>query len=151
MRSLGLDVGTKTIGVAVSDELGITVHGVTTIKRAGVRRDMAELRKIIEELKPDRIVLGVPYLSSGALNNRGERIVDFGERVESEFGIPVVHWDESFSTVEAERFLIEADVSRKKRRKVVDKMAALVILREYLESAKAGEGGGREGGKARND
>ncbi len=137
MRVLALDVGTKTIGVAVSDELGIIAHGVCTIRRAGREKDIGELRKVIERYSPERIVLGVPYLSDGRLSKRGERIVEFGALVERELGIPVVHWDESFTTSRAKGYLLEAGVGRAKSKRVIDKMAAVVILREYLESLRA--------------
>ncbi len=129
-----MDVGTKTIGVAVSDELGITANGVTTIRRKNIEYDLSELGRIIEIYSPSELLVGVPYRSDGTLSKRGEVIVEFAGKLKEKFGLPVKYWDESFSTSNAERFLIDADLSRKKRKKVIDKMAAVYILSEYLES-----------------
>jgi putative Holliday junction resolvase len=134
MRILALDVGTKTIGIAVSDELGIAAHGVTTIRRTEFKRDLEALSKIIDEYKPSEILVGVPYKSDGRVGNRGEGIMKFGEEIKKTFSISVEFWDESFSTVSAEKMLLEADLSRRKRKKIIDKMAAVFILEEYLES-----------------
>lgn len=134
MRTLALDVGTKTIGVAVSDELGITANGITTIRRKNLKSDLSELSAILEEYKPGEIVVGVPYLMDGSVNERGEQILKFSDKIAEAFSLPVIHWDESFSTVHAEEKLIEADMSRKKRKKIIDKIAAVFILQEYLES-----------------
>ena len=116
---LALDAGTKTIGVAVSDELGITANGITTIQRKNLKSDLSELSAIIEEYKPGEIVVGVPYLMDGSVNERGEQILKFSDKIAEAFSLPVIHWDESFSTVHAEEKLIEADMSRKKRKKVI--------------------------------
>ncbi len=133
-RTLALDVGSKTIGVAVSDLLGITANGVTTIMRKDMEHDTAELGKIIAEYEPGELLVGLPMRGDGGMTRRGEEIKKFASRVLEKFGIPISFWDESYSTKNAERFLIEADVSRKKRKKVIDKMAAVYILVEYLET-----------------
>lgn len=134
MRILALDVGTRTIGVAVSDELGITANGVATIRRKDIEYDKAELGKIIERYAPTEIVVGIPYRSDGGVGKRGQEIMKFADILKGAFDLPVIYWDESFSTADAERFLISADVGRKKRKQVIDKMAAVYILAEYLES-----------------
>lgn len=134
MRILALDVGTRTIGVAVSDELGITANGVATIRRKDIEYDKAELGKIIERYAPTEILVGIPYRSDGGVGKRGQEIMKFADILKGAFDLPVVYWDESFSTADAERFLISADVGRKKRKQVIDKMAAVYILAEYLES-----------------
>jgi putative Holliday junction resolvase len=134
MRILALDVGTKTIGVAVSDDLGITANGVATIRRRDIEHDKAELGRIIERYCPAELLVGIPYRSDGSVGKRGEEIMKFAGVLKEAFSIPVIYWDESFSTADAERFLIGADVGRKKRKKVIDKMAAVYILAEYLES-----------------
>lgn len=139
-RTLCLDVGTRTIGVAVSDELGITANGVGTIRRENEARDMEKLKRIAEEYRPSRLVVGLPYNRDGSLGERGRGIKRFSKRVERSLGIEVGYWDESFSTRTAEDTLIRAGVGRKKRRTVVDKIAAAVILEEYL----LGASGGRE-------
>ncbi len=133
MRILALDVGRKTIGVAVSDELGIAAHGVTTIKRTELKRDIEALRKIINQYSPSEILVGVPYNIDGTVGRRGQDILKFAEKIKKTFSLPVEFWDESFSTVDAEKILLEADLSRRKRKKVIDKMAAVFILEGYLE------------------
>ena len=134
MRTLALDVGTKTIGVAVSDELGITANGITTIKRKGLKQDLNELDEIVKEYRPGEILVGLPYQTDGSLSERGQQILSFAEKIREAFSLPIEFWDESFSTVHAEEKLIEANMSRKKRKKVIDKIAAVFILQEYLES-----------------
>ena len=134
MRTLALDVGTKTIGVAVSDELGITANGVTTIKRKNLKQDLDKLDILIKEYQPGEILVGVPYQMDGSVGERGGQILKFSDKIREAFSLPVVFWDESFSTVNAEEKLLQADLSRKKRKKVIDKMAAVFILQEYLES-----------------
>ncbi|MEK6224152.1 MAG: Holliday junction resolvase RuvX [Candidatus Dadabacteria bacterium] len=134
MRTLALDVGTKTIGIAVSDELGITANGITTIRRKSLKDDLNELGILVKEYKPGEILVGVPYQMDGSVSKRGEQILKFADKIKSTFALPVVFWDESYSTVHAEEKLIEANMSRKKRKKVIDKVAAVFILQEYLES-----------------
>lgn len=134
MRILALDVGTKTIGVAASDELRIAAHGVTTIKRTELERDLEALSKIIDEYNPSEILVGISYKDDCTLSKRGEEILKFAEEIKKMFSIPVELWDESFSTVRAEEILLEADLSRKKRKKVIDKVAAVFMLEGYLES-----------------
>ncbi len=134
MRTLALDVGTKTIGVAVSDELGIAASGITTIQRKSIEQDLCELNILLQEYKPREILVGVPYNMEGGVSKRGDQILRFADKIRAEFSLPVVFWDESFSTVNAEEKLIQSGLSRKKRKKVIDKMAAVFILQEYLES-----------------
>jgi putative holliday junction resolvase len=136
MRVLGLDLGTKTLGVAVSDELGWTAQGLETIKideeqgQYGLKR----LRELIEEYHVKAIVLGFPKNMNGTVGPRGEASQQFAEILKQEFGLPVILWDERLSTMAAERMLIAADVSRRKRKQVIDKMAAVMILQSYLDS-----------------
>ncbi len=134
MKTIALDVGTKTIGVAVSDDLGITANGLDVIRRKDEKSDMDSLGVFVKEHKPERIVVGIPLNADGSLGKRGLDIKRFSESVGGYFGIETVLWDESFSTVEAEKVMIKADMGRKRRKKVVDKIAAVVILREYLDS-----------------
>ncbi len=133
-RTISLDIGTKTIGVAVSDELGITANGVCTISRENEKKDLAQLRDITERYSPCEILVGLPYNHDGSLGNRAKGIRKFSERIRDSLGLPVVYWDESFSTKTAEQTLIEAGMGRKKRKTIIDKMAATVILEEYLLS-----------------
>ena len=134
MRIMALDMGTKTIGVAVSDEFEITANGVTTIKRKNVDYDLDSLDKLFQQYNPQKLVVGVPYNIDGTISKRGKSIIDFCNLISERFGLKIEYWDESFSTVNAEKVLIEADMSRKKRKKVIDKLAAVVILQEYLDS-----------------
>lgn len=135
MRILGLDVGSKTIGVAVSDALKLTAQGLTTI--IWDEHDMSsaddELLSIIQEHEISEIVIGLPKHMNGSLGERGEISQIYARRLEREFSLPVHLLDERLTTVEAERILIEGDVSRKKRKEVIDKMAAVIILQNYLE------------------
>ena len=133
-RTISLDIGTKTIGVAVSDELGITANGVCTISRENEKKDLARLRDIIERYSPREILVGIPYGQDGSLGSRAKGIKKFSERIRDSLGLPVKYWDESFSTKTAEQALIEAGMGRRKRKTVIDKMAATVILQEYLLS-----------------
>ncbi len=134
MKTLALDVGTKTIGVAASDELGITSNGIGVIKRKDEKSDLESLAILIEEHKPGRIVVGIPFNADGSLGERAVRIKQFSEKLRDFSGVETALWDESFSTVSAEKTLIGGGMGRKKRKKVVDKLAAVVILREYLDS-----------------
>ncbi|MCY3826006.1 MAG: Holliday junction resolvase RuvX [Candidatus Dadabacteria bacterium] len=139
-RTVSLDIGTKTIGVAVSDELGITANGVCTISRENEKKDLAQLRDIIEQYSPSEILVGIPCNQDGSLGNRAKGIRKFSERIRDSLGLSVKYWDESFSTRTAEQTLIEAGMGRKKRKTVIDKMAATVILQEYLLSRDQGSG-----------
>lgn len=133
MRILGLDVGDKTIGIAVSDEMGWTAQGVKTIRRKNEQYDLDELRKVIEEYNATQLVIGLPKNMNGTIGPRGELCQQFAQLLHSTFQLPVAMEDERLSTVSAERMLIQADVSRKKRKEVIDKMAAVIILQTYLD------------------
>ncbi|MFG6114234.1 Holliday junction resolvase RuvX [Halobacillus sp. MO56] len=136
MKTMGLDVGEKTIGVAVSDGLGWTAQGITTLKWTEPDFDTAHeaLKKLIEEHDVSKMVIGLPKNMNGTVGPRGEASKDFGIKIEEAFEIPVVFWDERLTTMAAERVLLNADVSRKKRKKVIDKMAASIILQSYLDA-----------------
>jgi putative Holliday junction resolvase len=133
MRILGLDFGTKTIGVAVSDETGLIGQGVGTIKRTNLQQDLRELQKKIEQYHVEKIVIGLPKNMDGSLGNSAQLVFDFIEKLKKTFSIQVDTWDERLSTVEAERVLLDADMSRNKRKKVIDKVAATIILQGYLD------------------
>ncbi|MGO4887378.1 Holliday junction resolvase RuvX [Anaerobacillus sp. MEB173] len=136
MRVLGLDVGTKTVGIAVSDELGWTAQGVETLKRDPDNPDdiWEQLKRIVQEYQVDSFVVGLPKNMNGTIGPSGEACQDFAKELEQRFQLPTVLWDERLTTMAAERMLISADVSRKKRKKVIDKMAAVMILQGYLDS-----------------
>ncbi|WP_297135738.1 Holliday junction resolvase RuvX [Terrisporobacter sp.] len=132
-RIMGLDIGDKTIGVAVSDLMGLTAQGVTTIKRVGKKKDIEEIKKIIAERQVNKIVSGLPKNMNGTVGPQGEKVQKFCELLEAETNLPIEFWDERLSTVAAERSLIEGDVSRQKRKKVIDMLAAVIILQGYLD------------------
>lgn len=136
MRILGLDVGTKTIGVAVSDAMGWTAQGIETIKIDEEKNDLGfdRIEELVKTNEVTTIVVGLPKNMNGSIGERGEACQHFGELLQEKLNIKVVMWDERLSTMAAERLLISADVSRKKRKKVIDKMAAVVILQGYLDS-----------------
>ncbi len=118
MRILGLDIGSKTIGVAVSDPLGWTAQGVTTIKRVGKKKDIEEIKKIISERQVNKIVSGLPKNMNGTIGPSGEIAMAFGKLLEEEFQIEIKFWDERLTTVAAHKAMLEADLSRNKRKKM---------------------------------
>ena len=136
MRILALDAGEKRIGVAVSDPLGIIAQGVTVIMRKGPETDLNEIEKIVGEYKAESVVVGMPINMDGTKGRSAEKVNEFVETLKGRLSIPVYTYDERLSTKESEKFLISADVSRKKRKSVIDKMAAQLILESYLERLK---------------
>lgn len=132
-RIMGLDIGDKTIGVSVSDLMGITAQPIKTIKRVSKKKDIEELKNIIKEKEVTKIVSGLPKNMNGTLGPQGEKVIKFCELLESETNIKIDYWDERLSTVYAEKSLIEGDISRSKRKKVVDMLAAVIILQGYLD------------------
>ena len=134
MRIFGLYVGSKTIGVAVSDELNLIAQGVTTLKRKGKRLDIKELLRMIEEFKVEKVVVGLPKNMNGSLGPSAKMVLSLVEELKKFVDLPIITWDERLSTVAAQKALLEADVSRKKRKQVIDKVAALLILQGYLDS-----------------
>jgi putative Holliday junction resolvase len=145
---MGLDVGEKTIGIAVSDELGIGANPLTVVSRTGsVKREIAEVCRIAEEYKVGRIVVGMPLMLNGTAGIQAAKATVFAEALQRRSKIPVIMWDERLSTAEVERMLIASDQSRAKRKKVIDKLAAAVILQSYLDRQRSGasEQGGSDG------
>ncbi len=132
---MGLDYGERTIGVAVSDALRLTAQGITTIRRS--RTELEELEDIIASYEVSEVVLGYPKNMNGTVGPRAQLTEAFAQVLRERFGLPVEFWDERLSTVAAQRSLLEADVSRAKRKKVIDKMAAVVILQGYLDRLQA--------------
>ncbi|NBJ64164.1 Holliday junction resolvase RuvX [bacterium c-19] len=135
MRILGLDLGSVTCGVSVSDALGMIARAYKTVRFAEEDYDSAyeQITSIMEELQVHKVVLGLPKHMNGDVGIRGEISIAFKERLE-QTGVEVVLWDERLTTVAAEKILIAADVSRKKRKKVIDQMASVQILQSYLDS-----------------
>jgi len=134
---MGLDFGEKRIGVAISDPSGLIAQGIDVIQRKDPERDILRLREIIDSYGVERIVIGMPKNMNGTLGRKAEEVQEFMELLKDEFDIPLMTWDERLSTRQAERVLIEADMSRAKRKKVIDRMAAVVILQSYLDSRSA--------------
>lgn len=136
---MGLDVGTKTVGVAVSDLLGLTGQAVTTVRRTNLKNDFAELKRLCEEYEVTRVVVGLPLNMDGSEGPRAEASRAFGTMVEERLGLPVEYWDERLTTVAAQRTLLEADLSREKRKQVVDRLAAALILQGWLDARRGGQ------------
>lgn len=132
MRVLGIDLGAKTIGVAISDALGVTAQSLCTVYRKNLKDDLDALRLLVEEYQVEEVVVGLPRHMNGRLGKEGEETIAFGREIERSMGLPVVFWDERLSTVAAEKTLLAGDVTRGKRRRVVDKIAASWILGGYL-------------------
>ena len=134
MRLLGLDFGTKRIGVALSDEMGWTSQGLTTIERRGNDRDVGRIGELVEEHEVEGIVLGLPLNMDGSEGKAAEAVRKFAVLLEERLNIAVHLWDERLTSWEAEGILKEAQVKPKKRKQVVDKLAASLILKSYLEA-----------------
>lgn len=133
MRIMALDVGSRTIGIACSDALLMTAQGIETIRRTSLENDFNRLRELISEYEVHELVVGMPKNMNGTKGERAEKTEEFVEKMKAVIDLPVTFWDERLSTVMAERQLIAANVSRKKRKGVIDKMAAVVILQGYLD------------------
>ncbi len=137
MRIMGLDYGSKTVGVAVSDALGLTAQGIETVKRKAenkLRQTLARLEELIAQYEVDTIVLGYPKHMNNTVGDRAEKTLEFKEILEKRTGLPVVMWDERLTTAEAERALMEGRVRREQRKTYVDKLAAVLILQSYLDA-----------------
>ncbi|TYO95082.1 Holliday junction resolvase RuvX [Desulfallas thermosapovorans] len=139
MRIMGIDFGDKKIGIAVSDQLGWTAQGVETIVRQpGMKKDLDKIKALALKYEVEKVVVGLPRNMDGTTGPQGEKVLHFADKVRRHLGLPVETWDERLSTVAAERLLIHADISRAKRRKVIDKMAASIILQGYLDAHNSG-------------
>ncbi|CQR74037.1 Putative Holliday junction resolvase [Sporomusa ovata DSM 2662] len=139
MRILALDVGDKTIGIAVCDELKLTAQGVEVIRRTSPTKDFTRLNELITMYQVGLVVIGLPKNMNGTIGPRGELVKEFASTlIQTIPNIEITFWDERLSTVAAQKSLIAADVSRAKRRQVIDKMAAVFILQGYLDSLARG-------------
>ncbi|MBU3877427.1 Holliday junction resolvase RuvX [Faecalicatena sp. AGMB00832] len=137
MRVMGLDYGTKTVGVAISDALGLTAQGIETIQRKEenkLRRTLARIEELVSEYEVEKIVLGFPKHMNNDIGERAEKSLEFRDMLTRRIGLEVIMWDERLTTVEAERTLIESNVRRENRKKYIDKIAAVFILQGYLDS-----------------
>lgn len=138
MRVLGLDYGSKTVGVAVSDPLGLTAQGVETVWRKQenkLRRTLARIEEIISEYQVTEIVLGYPKNMNNTVGERAEKSLEFKEMLERRTGLPVIMWDERLTTMEADRTLEETGVHKEDRKQYLDQVAAVFILQGYLDAA----------------
>jgi putative Holliday junction resolvase len=131
-RILGLDVGSKTIGLAVSDPLGITAQGLDTIRRKNKRHDFEQLQRVIEQFEISEIVVGLPLRMSGMEGTQSEKMRAFAVEVERRFSLPVHLWDERLTSAEANRVLRDSEMSIKRRGEVVDRLAAVLILQSWM-------------------
>jgi len=132
MRVMGLDIGSHTIGVAISDELKVTAQGLKTIRRKSMKEDLSEISNLISEFKIDKIVIGLPKNMDGTLGKQAKMVLQWIKKLRERINLPVVTWDERLTTMEASKVLLQADLSRKKRKRVIDKLSAILILQGYL-------------------
>lgn len=137
VRLMGLDVGEKRIGIALSDPLGMTAQPHSVLVRSSWEKDMAYFNNLISSYDVSAIVVGVPRRTDGTIGTQGEKVIHWIERFSQNISLPVLQIDEWFSTKASERVLLEADVSRQGRKKVVDKLAAALILEQYLSVEKS--------------
>ncbi len=133
MRILGLDVGDRTIGVAISDPLGFTAQGITTIRRKSLEMDIEKIKEICNEYQVETIISGLPKNMNGTIGEQAEKVQKFCADLSEHVDIEIKFWDERLTTIAAHRVMIEADMSRKKRKGLVDKIAATYILQGYLD------------------
>ena len=136
-RTAGLDVGERTIGIAVSDLLGITAQGLDTIRRNNTEADLEHVINIIKDYDVNLVVIGLPKNMNNTLGPSADRAREFGDELAKKIDIEIKYWDERLTTVSAQRTLLEGDVSRKKRKQLVDKVAAVMILQNYMDSNKS--------------
>lgn len=135
MRTLALDVGDKRIGVAVSDALGITAQGLETYWRSGsTKRDVEHIVELLTRYAPCRLLVGMPKNMNGTIGEQGEKVMRFAEAIQKVWEGELVYYDERLTTMAARRVLLDADVSRGKQKKVIDKLAAVLILQSYMDS-----------------
>lgn len=134
MRIMGLDVGDKRIGVAVSDQMAMTSQGIQTILRTEKKDEFAKIIQLIKDWEIEKIVVGLPRNMNGTYGPQAQKVKDFITELTDQYSLDVVYWDERLTTVAAQKTLLEGNVSRKKRKQVVDKLAAVMILQGFLDS-----------------
>lgn len=140
---LGLDIGDARTGVAISDELGVAAHPLCTIQRKSRKAVLAELRELVAVHNVERIVVGLPLQLDGETGTQAKKVKQFAERLAQQVNLPIVFWDESFTTVEAAQILRGTKKRRKKRKQVIDQVAAVLILEGYLEELRSSRGKGQ--------
>ncbi len=133
MRVMGLDIGSKTIGIAVSDPLGLTAQGLTTIYRRNLDTDLAVLKKLTEQYSVKQLVVGLPRNMNGSYGPQAALVRNFAGKIKQKLNLPLCYYDERLTSVAADKVLLEADLSRKSRRKVIDQVAATIILQGFLD------------------
>ena len=136
MRALAIDLGSKRIGIAVSDGLGITVRPVETIRRSSHERDIARIRFLVEDLEAEAVVVGLPLRMDGTVGDAAQAAMRFVERLRDRLGVPVFSQDERLTSYEAEQIMIERGLGREERRARSDEFAAMLILQDYLSAIK---------------
>jgi|SRR3990170_5611905 len=136
MRIMGIDYGEKRFGIALSDPLGITAQGLPTIERTSIQEDIKKIINIIQEKEVEEIVLGLPKHLNNTLGDKAKEVLNFIDTLKKHINIPIKTFDERFSTVRANRAMLEGDLSRKKRKERVDMIAAQLILQGYLDMIK---------------
>jgi putative holliday junction resolvase len=144
VRYLGLDVGDARIGVAVSDETATIASGLPTVERRGPRKDVRTVVGLVREVRASEVVVGLPRRLNGEVGVQGQKVLAFMDALRDALDVPVVPWDERFTTALAQQTLIEADVKRKARKGAVDKVAAILILQNYLDYRKLADAEGHE-------
>jgi putative Holliday junction resolvase len=144
MRYLGLDVGDRRIGVALSDETGTLATGLPTLRRVGPRKDVRAVAELIRRHEAGEVVVGLPRRLDGGLGPQAQKVLAFMEDLRPSAKVPLVPWDERFTSVMAEQALMEGDVSRRDRKDLVDKVAAILILQSYLDYRKIAEAEARK-------
>jgi len=134
VRILGLDIGDVLIGVAVSDPSGTIAQGLDSIRRVSLKKDVETIKSLINEYETDKVVAGLPKTLSDEIGIQAQKVLAFIESLQKAVDVPIVTWDERLTTVSVNKMLIKADVSRKKRKQVADKLSAILILQGYLDS-----------------
>ncbi|NMA95548.1 MAG: Holliday junction resolvase RuvX [Clostridiales bacterium] len=137
MRILALDVGDRHVGVAISDPLGIMANGLETFQRHSKKADIQKVKDFIDEYSPQRVVIGLPKNMDGSIGPQAKKVLEFGELIKRHTNQDIVYWDERLTTIAADRAMLEADLSRRKRKEIVDKIAAVFILQNYLDYEKS--------------
>jgi putative Holliday junction resolvase len=133
LRILSMDVGDKRIGMAISDSLGWTAQGIDTLERGNIQSDKGYIQNILNKYTPEKIVIGLPLNMNGSLGPQGEKVKSFANQLQEYYSGEIVFWDERLTSVSAHKTMIQADMSRKKRKQRVDQLAAVLILQSYLD------------------
>ena len=136
MRIMGIDFGTKRVGIAVSDELLLIAHGMTSLNRKDLKSDMEEIARLAQANGVEEIIVGLPLNMDGTYSAKTKEAIEFMDQLSKVVTVPVKTWDERLTSRQAERVLLEADMSRAKRKKLTDKLAAQIILQSYIDSKK---------------